>query len=340
MKEQSITISTKTIVKIVFTLLFLWFLVMIRDIILLVFVSLIFASLIDPLADWCERRKIPRAISVLATYVIFIGLFVLVGILLVPPVVTESKALAEGLSSQWDRVASSVEALKQFSQQYGISNEIQSSISSLSSGLQGTFTNVFSTITGFFGNVFSFLLVLVLTFYMVVQESALKRAMRQVVPDQYQPYVTRILSKIKTMLGHWLRGQLMLSLIIGVLAYVGLTIIGVQYALVLALIAGLFEIIPYVGPVLAAIPAIFFAFTDSPIRALIVLIFYWIMQVIENNLLVPKVMQKAVGLNPLVSIISILIGAKLAGVLGALLAIPIATALTVFLKEVFSSKHE
>ena len=338
MREYSITISTKTIIKIVLTLLLLWFLFLVRDILLLLFVSLIFASLIDPFADWGERYKIPRALAVLVVYVLFIGVFVLVGVLLVPPIAVEAQALVQNLAQQWETIAGSVDALKQFSQQYGISGEIQSSITSFSTGLQGTFENVFSTITGFFGSVVSFILVMVLTFYMVVQEDALKRAMRHVVPDQYQPYVSRILGKMKIMLGHWLRGQLALSVIIGVMAYVGLSIIGVEYALVLALIAGVFEIVPYVGPVLSAIPAIFFAFTESPVRALIVGAFYWLMQVIENNLLVPKVMQKAVGLNPLVSIVSILIGVKLAGVLGALLAIPIATAFAVFLREVFVSE--
>lgn len=341
MKEFYINISSKSIVKIVLTLLLLWFLYMIRDILLIIFVALIFASLIDPVADWCERKKIPRALAVLGVYIVFIGLFVLVGSLLVPAITHEAKALVKSLVTQWDRFASQVDALKQFSSQYGIGNELESSLQTLGSGLQSTFGNVFDTVTGFFGSVFSFILVLVLTFYMVVQEEAIKRAMRVFVPDQYHPFVTQLAIKVKTMLGLWLRGQLALSLIIGVLTYIGLTIIGVPYASVLALMAGIFEVIPYVGPVLAAIPAIFFAFTISPLRALAVLIFFWVMQVMENNLLVPKVMQKAVGLNPLVSIISILVGAKLAGVVGALLAIPVATAVTVIVKEILSqSKKE
>ncbi len=338
MREYAVTISTKTIIKVVFTLLFLWFLFVIRDIVLLLFVSIIFASLIDPAADWGQRKKIPRALTVIVVYILFFGAFVLVGSLLVPPIAIEARELAKNLSLQWDNLASSFEALKQFSNQYGIGTEIQSSLGSLGTGLQGTFGDLFSTVTGFFGRVFSFVLVLVLTFYMVVQEESLKRAVRTVVPDQYQPFVTKIAGNIRKMLGMWLRGQLALSLIIGTLTFVGLSIIGLKYALVLALIAGLLEIIPYVGPVLAAIPAVFFAFTESPIRALIVLVFFWLMQVVENNLLVPKVMQKAVGLNPLVSIVSILIGAKLAGVLGALLAIPIATAVTVFLREIFQKE--
>ncbi len=338
MKEYAVTISTKTIIKIVLTLILLWLLFLVRDIILIIFVSLIFASLIDPFADWAHRKKIPRALSVIVIYILFVGVFVLVGSMLVPPITFEAKALAKNLATQWDSIASSFEALKQFSTEYGITSDIQSSVNAFGAGLQGAFSNLFTTVSGFFGKVFSFILVMVLTFYMVVQEDSLKKATRALIPDQYQPFVNRIFTKIRVMLGHWLRGQLALSLIIGLLTYVGLTIIGLEYALVLALIAGLFEIIPYVGPVLAAIPAIFFAFTDSPVRALIVLIFFWLLQVIENNLLVPKVMQKAVGLNPLISIIAILIGAKLAGVLGALLAIPVATAVKVFLQEVFKDK--
>lgn len=167
----------------------------------------------------------------------------------------------------------------------------------------------------------------------------MRRAMRVVVPDQFQPFVTHVLGKVRLMLGQWLRGQLSLSLIIGVMAYIGLTILQVPYASVLALLAALFEVVPYVGPVVAAIPAVFFAFTVSPVRALAVLLFYWAMQVLENNLIVPKVMQKAVGINPLISIISILVGAKLAGIAGALLAIPVATSVTIVIREIFAREH-
>jgi len=128
-------------------------------------------------------------------------------------------------------------------------------------------------------------------------------------------------------------------LTIFVLDFVGLWILGVKYALILALIAGITEFIPYLGPILGAIPAVFLAFTQSPILALFTAILFFIVQQLENNLLVPKIMEKAVGLNPIVSIVALMIGFSIDGVVGALLSIPIATAATVIIEDLLHKKH-
>ncbi|MBU4332000.1 AI-2E family transporter, partial [Patescibacteria group bacterium] len=134
-------------------------------------------------------------------------------------------------------------------------------------------------------------------------------------------------------IGSWLRGQVILMIIIGILSYIGLLILGVRYALLLALFAGLMEIIPYIGPIFGAVPAVFIALTQSPIKGLLVIVLYLIIQQLENNLIVPKIMKRAVGLNPIVVILVILIGGKIAGIVGALIAVPVATAFSVMLKD-------
>ena len=130
-----------------------------------------------------------------------------------------------------------------------------------------------------------------------------------------------------------MRGQLVLGLVIGVMYFVGFTLIGLPYAFLLAVFGGLLEFIPYVGPFLAAVPVLFLALTDSPWRAAIALIVIVLIQQTENNIIVPKIMQKAVGLNPIVSILAFMIGAKLFGIVGAIFAIPVATAISVVLTE-------
>ena len=164
------------------------------------------------------------------------------------------------------------------------------------------------------------------------------RFIRSVTPSAYQPYLVQMMRRLKAKLGSWLRGQLLLMLIIGVLVYIGLKLLGAEYALVLALWAGLTEIIPYVGPILGAIPAIFLAFSDSPLQALLVAALYLVVQQLENNLIVPMVMKRTVGLNPVVSIVAIAIGAKLGGVIGAVLAIPLVVSLGVFLSDFFDKR--
>lgn len=146
-------------------------------------------------------------------------------------------------------------------------------------------------------------------------------------------------NRMQSKIGLWLRGQLILSFIIFLLIYVALSILGVKYALILALVAGMTEFVPYLGPILAAVPAIILVFAQSGfVMALFVAIIYYLVQLIENNIIVPKVMQKVVGLNPIVSIAVLMIGFNLGGVVGAILSIPVATAVSVFVKDVFDNK--
>src|SRR3989339_563486 len=168
----------------------------------------------------------------------------------------------------------------------------------------------------------------------------MKQSIRSLTPSRFQPYLLRLYGRIQLKMGQWLRGQLILSAVIFTLTFIGLTILGVNYALVLAFVAGLFEIIPFIGPWLAAVPAIFFGFLQSPIMGVSVIILYIIIQELENHLIVPKVMSKAVGLNPLIVIIVILIGARLSGITGALIAVPVATAISVFLKDFMERRIE
>lgn len=168
----------------------------------------------------------------------------------------------------------------------------------------------------------------------------MKRIMRSVVPTKYQPYFTHLANRMQMKIGKWLRGQLFLSLIIFLLSWLGLSVLGVKYALVLAVFAGVTELIPYFGPFIGGVPAVLIAFTQSPTLAILVIVLYVVIQLIENHVLVPKVMQKAVGLNPVVTIIVILIGAKLAGILGIILAVPVTTALGVAAKDLIEYKKK
>ncbi len=131
-----------------------------------------------------------------------------------------------------------------------------------------------------------------------------------------------------------MQGQLFLGVIVGVLVYIGLSLLGIRFALLLAIIAGILELVPYIGPVLSAIPAVILAFFQAPILALWILILYIVVQQLENYLLVPVIMKKVVGLNPVVVIIALLIGGKLLGILGIILAVPAAAVLAEFFKDI------
>jgi predicted PurR-regulated permease PerM len=193
---------------------------------------------------------------------------------------------------------------------------------------------VFTRTAGVFSGVFAFITVLVISFYLVVaDQKGMKELIRPLVPEKNRDMVMSLVLKIQKKMGLWVLGQIILSIAIFVFTYVGLTILGVKYALVLALLAGLLEVVPYMGPFLAAVPAVLFAFVQSPALALAVIVLYILVQKSESYVLVPKIMQKTVGTSPLVVLVSLLIGFKLAGILGLLLAVPIAGALMVLLEE-------
>lgn len=335
----NINLTTSTVVKTILLLILIYFLFVIKDILILLFVALVLSSAFDPWVDWMQGKRIPRSMGVLIIYLITFLVLGTVIYLIIPPIAMEVSSLASNFPKYFEKIISSLSSFRQYSSEHGILDNIQNSLGSISSNLQSAAGSIFSTVTGIFGGIFSFFLVVVVTFYMVVEENAIKKLVRSLVPRDHQVYVMQLINRIQRKLGLWLRGQLILNLAVFLLTFAGLSILGVDYALILALIAGLTEIVPYLGPMLGAIPAIFLAFTQSPMLALFVAILYYIVQLVENNILVPKIMEKTVGLNPIVSISVLLIGFQVAGVIGAILSIPVATALSVFIKDIFEHKE-
>jgi predicted PurR-regulated permease PerM len=333
-KPVTFNISTLTIVKIILTLLILYFAYLMWDVLMLIIIAIILSVLIDPLADRFEKRKIPRTLAVLLVYIILLSLIGLIVVLIIPPLTTQFQQLTDNLPNYWERLKSL--GAEDLLAKYDLA-ALQNSFKAIETNLtQGIFTGL----GGIFGGVVSFFLVLVLTFYMVVEEKELKSLARSLIPSRYQPYLFQVAGRMKGKMSAWLKGQLILCLIIGLAVFVGLSILGVKYALVLGLIAGFLEIIPYIGPWVAAAFAIFIALGQSPMLALFVLLLFVVVQWSENNLLAPKIMQKAVGLNPIISILAVITGAKLAGFLGVLFAIPIASALSILLQDFFNKDEE
>lgn len=336
-RRISIDISTSAILRIILVGIGLVFLYIVRDIILYLFLAIIIASAINPAATWLRKFHIPRAVSVLAVYIILVAVVVLTVSSIVPPLTEQVGQLGSNLPSVYENFSQSL-APYIFGER--IVTNIEELLVSASNQLGKLSGNILATTRTIFGGFFSFLVVLVLAFYFTVDREAMDKFIRTVSPAAYRPYVQSLMERIEGKLGRWLRGQIILSIVIGLVTFIGLSAMGVQYALVLALLAGLLEIIPVLGPILAAIPAIILAFIQAPVLGLVVLVFYIVVQQLENHILVPQIMKRAVGLNPVVVIIALLIGARLAGILGVLIAIPLAAALSVFLSDIFTAKEE
>ena len=272
-------------------------------------------------------------------YILIFGIVSLTIFLLVPAIAEQISELNQALPSLYEQ------ALKFFSgveskidQDGNLANEIQAELGEFRASLIKATGNVFETLIGIFGGLVSFFSVLVITFYISVEAEAIKRVVFFSVPRDYQQYTMNLINAIQRKIGLWLRGQVILMIIIGAMTYIGLSFIGIKYALVLALLAGLAEFIPFLGPVIAAIPAVFVAVVQSPLHLLLVIVVYVVIQQLENNIIVPKVMQRAVWLNPLVIIVVLLVGARFAGVVGAILAVPVATAISVIVRDKLGMK--
>lgn len=346
--EFSMTSVAKATLVVLGLLILAQFLGEISHLLVIFFVSLFLAAALDSIVDSLERRKIPRTVSILGIYVIFflvIGLFIST---LIPLVATQTLELARTASdlvanlTQNEQIWSlpytenlqqiMADFLESADQEIIVSN-IQAGLEQFASQLQSIAGNTFSAIKVVFNGVFNAILVLVLTFFMVVDEKGIDQFFVSLFPSKHTKYIIAKMDAVKEKFGYWLRGQLNLMIAMSVLTYVALMIFGVEYALTLALLAGLTELLPVVGPIIAAIPAILVGFNESPIMAVWVLILYIILQQIEGNIFVPIIMKKAVGLSPIIIIIAMLTGFQFLGIMGIIIAVPVATAISIFIKD-------
>ncbi|MEK7519981.1 MAG: AI-2E family transporter [Patescibacteria group bacterium] len=324
LKNQPVNISLASIVKVAFVVLGLWFLYLVKEIVALLFLAIIIASAIAPLADLFERKRIPRMGTVIVVYLLCVAAFVLVLYLIIPPIVDELKQLAGLIPEYYETVTKQI-----FKTTRGISPDAaknaQEFLITFGEKIRSVTSGFLSVVAGAFGGVVAFGAVLVTSFYLAIQRRGVEDFLRLVTPKANEAYVVDLWTRVEHKLGRWLQGQLLLALIVGVTVFIGLSFIGVPYALLLGVAAALFEIVPIVGPLLSAVLGISLAIIISPFLALLTLVFYVILQQVENHILVPLLMKRVTGLNPVVVIVALLAGAHLGGVLGMIIAVPLAT---------------
>lgn len=330
-----IDISSLTLFKILFIILAIVFVFYVKDIAMMLIISLILSAAINSPVDWMQRNKIPRGLAILFIYVIVLGSLFFSFFLLLNPLTQEIKNLSREFPIYWEKISSGWDEFDSFSKNQGWEFMISDFLTSLQNGLVSIASNFLGGMVSFIGNVFSFLVVLVMTFYLSLYDQSMKKKIRSFLSPEKQPYFIAVINRIQEKIGLWLRGQLILCFLIFLLSLIGLLALGIKYAWVLALFAGITEFIPYLGPFIGAVPAIFIAFTQDPILGFYILLIYVIIQQSENNIIVPLIMKKAVGLNPIIVIMAMLIGAKIAGIAGILLAVPVATAIGVIASDIF-----
>lgn len=323
MNTQRVEVSYKTIIFTVLFLVTLWFIIQIRDIIALLFFSLVIAAGLRSPIEWLEDRlKLPRVFAILVMYIVLLFIFTLLGSVMIPAFSDQGERLLEALqyffSLPW--------LAPYFSD---ISNQINSFVG-----------NAFRVTLGAFSAILNFFTLFVLTFYLLLERRHMRVFLKNMLGEELKERVVNVILRVESRLGAWVRGEISLILIIGIMSYIGLLLLNIEYALPLAILAGLLEIVPVVGPIVSAIPAVIIAYLINPWLAVAVGALYFLIQQLENHLIVPMVMKQAVGIPPVVTILAILVGGKLAGIGGALLAIPIFISLQIIFQEFFPSKDE
>lgn len=290
---------------------------LIRDIALVILASIVIASAMEPAATWSKRRGIPRLPTILGVYILMAILFAGLFYFLFLPLLGE----ISGFVAQFPDYASSLSGTSAFGSSFSVDDIVGQLNSIFLSFSQG----VLSSASFFFGGITSFILIVILSFYLAVQDDGVGKFLRIITPWKREKYIIDLWNRSRQKIGFWMQGQLLLAAIIAVLVYLGLTLLGIPHALMLAVTAGLLEIIPLFGPIIAAIPAVLIGFGDGgTTTALLVAGLFVIIQQFENQLIYPLVVKKVVGVPPMVSILALLIGGTLAGFLGILISVPLA----------------
>lgn len=327
--NTKVEISIKTLVTVVLFALALWVIYLIKDVIILLSIAFILMSALSPIVARLEKRNIPRGFAVAIVYFVMIAILATIFAVILPLFIQQIINLINNFPTYIDKLSS-------LSSLVPINN--QDFFSTLSQEASKLSSNILRITLSVFSGVVSFLTVAVLTFYLLLDEKNLKVRLKESLPPAQSDRIMGIIFAVQRKLGAWVRGQLILSLIIGTLYFIGLWVLNVDFALALGLIAGLLEVVPVFGPIIAAIPAVLIAFTESPVLALAVIALFFIVQQLEGHIIVPKVMQRAVGVSPLIVLLALLIGGKLQGIIGILLSVPVVVVGQVILFDVWGVK--
>ena len=321
-EAQYLHISTWTIVRFFVVLLGIVALFAVRDILFSLIFAVIVASAVEPGIEWLKERRIPRIAGVVIIYLVGLTLFFLLVYLIFPLFAEEIRTFSTSYPLLEEQIRSGIARAGTLPLISFFAANVEGLFRIPSSYLDQLGGSIADVASAAFGGIFSFMLVVVFSFSLAAQEKGIDNFLRLVTPLQYEPYVLDLWRRAQKKLGRWLRTQMLLGAVMGVLIFFGLTILGVEHAFFFAALSALFEIIPVVGPILAAVPAVATAFIADPLLGIFTVGLYVAAQQVESHVIVPVIMRRTVDLSPLVVVFALLVGVKIGGIFGILLAVP------------------
>ncbi len=338
-KEIRVSITAGAGVATPFVLVGAYLLWLLRDLALLVLTAIIIASAIEPGVAFFIRYRVPRFISALLVYALVFGSLFVILYFFFPPIITDAASFLSATPRYLEtiNVTAPLSDISSASTVVSSQSQTQSYIQTLIS-LQTLFTSsegsVLQLVITFFGGIFSLVLVIVLSFYFALQDTGVDDFLRLVLPVKYEEYAVDLWKRSQKKIGLWMQGQILLSVIVGILVYLGLLIIGVPYALLLAVFTAMVEIIPVFGSIIAGVVAVIVGYSDGGVAiAAIVAGLYVVVNQFESNLIYPLIVKKIVGIPPLLVIVALIAGYTLAGFLGAVLSVPVSAVLLEFISD-------
>lgn len=335
----TISITPGTVIVTVLILLGFTALYFLRDLVLLVITAIVLASAVEPGVQFFMRHvRLPRVLSVLAMYLLVFGVIFGAIYMFLPPILDEAQAFLALLPQYLETIQlpSTIEQTAILAQEAErTQTTFVDAVLAIRESFSDTGEGIIRLLSTIFGGVFSLILTIVLSFYFAVQEAGIDDFLRIVTPTKHQDYVLDLWRRSQRKIGLWMQGQLMLSLIAGILVYLGLTLLGVPYALLLAAFAAFAEVIPVFGSFIAAVPALAIAFTAGGLPLLLVVAgLFVIVNQFQGNLIYPLVVKKVIGVPPLLVIIALIAGGQLAGFLGVILSVPVAATVVELVRDI------
>lgn len=326
MDQKGITISWGSLWRIFIVLILATILFLARDILVALFLAIVISSALDPIVSWLEKRKIPRILGTLGIYIVLIFFIALLAYAVIPIALAEFNNLLGSFGKYTG-------TLFDFIDTSGFIESINQSLAKITNVLLSGSTSLLEIGSKFLGSLTASLSVFVLSFYLTVGRDGVERFLVKILPSVYEPRMLDIYGRVRKKIGRWLTGQVALSFAVGLVTFLGLWLLGVKYSLILGILAGIFELVPYVGPIFSGSIAVLVGLTTSVTTAFYVLILFIIIQQLENHVLVPAVTNLTTALEPVVILISLLIGAQVFGFVGLILAVPAAVLLQELLED-------
>lgn len=339
-----ISLTLGSVFKVILAAVLFYFMFLLRNLLLVLLTATILATAIEPITKLLIRKKIPRVFSVIIIYLTIISSLAAISYVFIPPLINDTASIVRTIPeyvtelSQSDRFTQ-FPALSNFVEEITSFENSKDWTNLVGGHSDGTTAGIVTTFSGLSGGLLSALLIIVFSFYLAVQEDGVSNLIRLIIPVQHEKYAIDLWKRSQRKIGLWMQGQLLLSVIIGVLTYLGLSILGINNALFLAILAGIFELIPVFGPIISAIPAIAFGLMQGGVSlALIVTGMYTVIQQFESQLIHPLVVKKIVGIPALLAIIALIVGARIAGFLGIIISVPVTAAIMEYISDIEKNK--